>query len=171
MDSVKNKDESPEVINALIEIPQGSAIKSEIDLVTGELAVDRVIGEADVYPYDYGFIPGTLADDGDALDAIVISSVSAKSKAIVSCRPVAVLEMEDEKGVDAKIICIPLDESDPALSGISDLDDLDLPTREKIELFFKRYKEMEMGKWTKVQSFGDKKKALAAIRRAAARLT
>ncbi|MFA5020548.1 MAG: inorganic diphosphatase [Patescibacteria group bacterium] len=165
--NLKIGDKAPEEINVLIEIPQGSAIKSEIDPVTGELAVDRVIGEADVYPYDYGFIPGTLADDGDALDVIVISSVSAKPKAIVTCRPVAVLEMEDEKGIDSKIICVPAAEAEPAVSGIRDLDDLDLPTRERIELFFRRYKEMENGKWTKVQSFGDKKKALAAIGRAA----
>lgn len=157
---------APEEINVAVEIPAGSSIKYEIDSKTGDLEVDRLIGEADAFPYGYGFIPQTLSPDGDPLDALVLSSASFEPETVVSCRPVAILEMEDEKGIDSKVICIPVGEADPEFSGIKDLSDISLPVLEKIKLFFKKYKDAEKGKWTHVQNFGGKEKAIEAIENA-----
>lgn len=161
--NLKIGDKAPEEFNVVIEIPQGSAVKYEIDTETGALEVDRFIGSADVYPYNYGFIPETKAPDGDALDVMLISSLPIQPEAIVVARPVAMLEMEDEKGMDDKVICVPITEVDSALSGINDLNDIDMPTQEKIKLFFKYYKDMEQGKWTRVQNFVGRKQAIEAI--------
>lgn len=164
MKNIKIGEKAPEEFNVVVEIPQGSAVKYEIDADTGELEVDRLIGSADAYPYNYGFIPETLAPDGDALDVMLISSLPLQPEKVVVARPVAMLQMEDEKGHDNKIICIAIDESDQTISNINDLDDIDIPTQEKIKLFFKYYKEMENGKWTKVQNFVGREKAMEAIR-------
>lgn len=166
MKNIQIGEKAPEEFNVVIEIPMGSAVKYEIDADTGALEVDRFIGSADVYPYNYGFIPETLATDGDPLDVMLISSLPLLPEAIVAVRPVAMLEMEDEKGMDDKVICVLISEADPALSGINDLNDIDMPTQEKIKLFFKNYKEMERGKWTKVQNFVGQAKAIEAIREA-----
>jgi len=164
--NLKIGDKAPEEVNVVIEIPQGSAVKYEIDASTGELEVDRFIGSASVYPFNYGFIPETLAPDGDALDAMVISSLPVEPEAVIVCRPIGLLDMEDEHGGDTKIICVPTDQTDASYSGIKDLEDLDVAVKEKIKLFFAQYKEMEKKKWSKVQNFRGKDAAFEAIRKA-----
>lgn len=166
--NMKIGESAPEEINVIIEIPQGSAVKYEIDADTGALEVDRFIGSASVYPFNYGFIPETLAADGDALDAMVISSLPVQPEAVIVCRPIGLLEMEDEHGGDTKILCVPINEVDPFFVHIKDLKDVDLSTLERIKLFFKQYKEMEKGKWSKVENFGDRQAAMSAIKKAIA---
>lgn len=164
--ALKIGDQAPLEINVVIEIPQGSAIKYEFDPLTGAMAVDRLIGSSLAYPFHYGFIPETLAPDGDALDAIIISGQPAKTKDMVVCRPIGLLSMADEHGQDAKIICVPINEIDPQYAKISDLPDIDEPILEKIKLFFAQYKEAENDRWSSVQSYGAKAEALAAISQA-----
>lgn len=156
-------DKAPQEINVVIEIPQGSAVKYEIDEETGNLEVDRFIGSASVYPFNYGFIPETLAHDGDALDVMVISSLPVDPESIITVKPVGLLEMEDEHGGDEKILAVPISEVDPFYAHIEKLEDIDLPTRERIKLFFKQYKEMEAERWSKVQNFQGKEEAIKAI--------
>ncbi|MFA5048140.1 MAG: inorganic diphosphatase [Patescibacteria group bacterium] len=156
---------APEEINVVIEIPQGSAVKYEFNEKKNVMEVDRFIGSTNVYPFNYGFIPETKADDGDPLDVMMISSLPVQSGAVVASRPIGLLEMEDEHGHDIKILAVPLSEVDPFYVHIKDLKDLDLATQERIKLFFKQYKEMESDRWSKVQNFGDKKIALIAIKK------
>jgi inorganic pyrophosphatase len=168
MESTKLKigDRAPEEFNVMVEIPKGSAVKYEISEATGKLEVDRLLGSSFSYPYNYGFIPETLADDGDALDAMILTDQVLEKSQLVVCRPVAILEMEDEKGKDEKIICVAVNEADENFSRIKDLSDLDLSCLEKIKLFFKQYKDTEKNKWTKVQNFNDRRAAMKAIMRA-----
>lgn len=167
MAKIKIGERAPKEFNVVVEIPQGSAVKYELNR-SGVLEVDRLIGAAEAYPYSYGFIPETLAGDGDPLDAVVVSAQAIEPKSVIACRPIGVLRMEDEAGPDEKILAVPINEVDPAYAQIKDLGDLDLPAREKIKLFFAQYKEMEKSKWSKVRDFGDQAEALAVISQAAA---
>lgn len=167
--NIKIGDQAPAEVNAIIEIPQGSAVKYEIDEQTGNLEVDRFIGSSSVYPFNYGFIPETLADDGDALDVMVISSLPVTPESVIAVKPVGVLWMEDEHGKDEKILAVPSSEVDPFYAHVNDINDIDLPTRERIKLFFKQYKEMESDRWSEVENFGDKAEALESIKQAMAR--
>ena len=166
LEKIKIGDKAPEEVSAIIEIPQGSAVKYEIDTDTGNLEVDRFIGSSSVYPFNYGFIPETLADDGDALDVLVISSLPVAPESVIAVKPIGVLWMEDEHGKDEKILAVPTDEVDPFYAHVNDLNDIDLPTRERIKLFFKQYKEMESNRWSEVENFGDRKEALIAVKEA-----
>lgn len=155
---------APNEINVFVEIPQGSGVKYEFDEKMDAIEVDRFIGSASVYPFNYGFIPMTLADDGDAMDVMILSSMAVAPGSVMVCRPIGLLEMEDEHGVDTKILAVPAHGVDPFYAHIEKLEDVDMPTKERIKLFFKQYKEMEADRWSKVQNFGDRKAALAAIR-------
>lgn len=167
--NLKIGDKAPDEFNVVIEIPQGSAVKYEIDPNTGALEVDRFIGSASVYPFNYGFIPETLSDDGDPLDALVISSLPVEPEAVIECRPVGLLSMKDEEGNDTKILCVPLSEVDPFYAHIHNFSDIDLPTLERIKLFFKQYKEMEKKRWSEVEDFSDRSAALEAVNKAIAK--
>jgi len=155
---------APQEINVVIEIPQGSAVKYEFDEEIDAMEVDRFIGSASVYPFNYGFIPHTLADDGDATDVLVLSSMPVAPGAVMVCRPIGYLEMEDEHGVDTKILAVPTESVDPFYAHIEDIKNVDTPTQERIKLFFKQYKEMEVERWSKVQEFAGKKAALKVIK-------
>lgn len=163
--NVKIGDAAPDKVNVVVEIPRGSDIKYEINAKTGKLKVDRVIGSALVYPYSYGYIPETLADDGDALDMMVLSIKKFKTKQILEVRPIGVLSMEDENGRDEKILVIPVNESDYEFSQMTDLTDLNLSVMEKIDIFFKHYKEMDKKRWSKVHQLKNKQEAFKIIKR------
>lgn len=152
----------PEEINVFVEIPQGSSIKYELDKESGALVVDRFIHTAMVYPFNYGFVPHTHADDGDPIDVLLISDPVYPGSVVLS-RPIGMLEMEDESGMDVKIVAVPVSKLDPAYDEVKEITDLDASTRSKIEHFFQRYKELEPGKWVKIRSFLGKKEAEAAI--------
>jgi inorganic pyrophosphatase len=123
---------------------------------------------ATAYPAAYGFIPGTLAEDGDPADALVLVPAAVVPGAVVHARPIGLLRMRDEKGNDEKIVCVPLDRIHPQYSNIETIDDLPPITRKAIEHFFSRYKDLEEGKWADVTGWGSRDEAEEAIRKAIA---
>jgi inorganic pyrophosphatase len=158
----------PHDINVVIEIPQGSAVKYEIDKESGAVVVDRILFTPTAYPAAYGFIPGTLAEDGDPADALVLIPAQLVPGAVVRARPIGMLNMEDEAGRDTKLICVPHDKIHPQHSTIRDVGDLPLITRRAIEHFFENYKDLEEGKWVKVTGWGSRADAEAEIVRSIA---
>jgi inorganic pyrophosphatase len=153
----------PHDINVVIEIPQGSAVKYEVDKESGAMVVDRFLFTAMAYPAAYGFIPGTLAEDGDPADVLVLTPSPVIPGAVIRCRPIGMLNMEDEKGPDEKIVCVPHDKVHTQFSEIKTVDDLPEITRLSIQHFFTTYKDLEKGKWVKVTGWVGPKEAEAAI--------
>jgi inorganic pyrophosphatase len=155
----------PEEINVVIEIPQGSSIKYELDKESGFIMVDRFAFTAMGYPFNYGFMPGTLAQDGDPTDVLVISTYPVNPGCVIAARPVGMLEMEDEAGIDTKIIAVPTAKVDPFYAHVNELDDLGEAVKNKIKHFFEHYKELEAGKWVKLKDFLPKEKAFEDIKK------
>ncbi len=153
----------PHDINVVIEIPQGSQVKYEVDKDSGAILVDRFLFTPMAYPAAYGFIPGTLADDGDPADALVLMPAAVVPGAVIRCRPIGMLMMEDESGMDEKIICVPHDKIHPMFKTVQTVDDLPEITKAAIEHFFTRYKDLEPGKWVKVTGWADKAATEAVI--------
>jgi len=153
----------PEEVNVLVEIPQGSSIKYEMDKESGFIMVDRFSYTSMAYPFNYGFVPGTLAEDGDPLDILVLSSQTVSTGAVIASRPIGMLEMEDEEGIDTKILAVPTVKIDPFYAKINDITDLDEVIKNKIKHFFDHYKELEPNKWVKTKAFLDKNAAYEAI--------
>lgn len=156
----------PEEVNVFVEIPQGSSIKYELDKDTGVIMVDRFAYTAMFYPFNYGFVPQTHAEDGDPVDVLVISTYPIAPGTVIPSRPIGMLEMEDEEGVDTKILAVPTVKVDPFMSKIQNMTDLDEATKKKIQHFFDHYKELEPKKWVKTKNFLSKDKAYEAIRKA-----
>jgi inorganic pyrophosphatase len=156
----------PHDINVVIEIPQGSAVKYELDKVTGAVVVDRFLFTPMAFPAAYGFVPGTLAEDGDPLDALLLLPSPVVPGAVVRARPIGVLHMADEKGADEKIVCVPHERVHPLHADVRTVDDLPRILRDQIVHFFETYKALEPGKWVKVQGWGGVEDAAAIIRRA-----
>jgi inorganic pyrophosphatase len=155
----------PGDINVVIEIPQGSAVKYEVDKNSGALVVDRFLFTATAYPAAYGFIPGTLADDGDPADALVLIPTQVVPGAVIRARPVGVLNMEDEAGMDEKIVCVPHDKIHPHFTSVATIEDLPAITRSAIEHFFSSYKDLEPGKWVKIRGWEGREAAEELITR------
>ena len=156
----------PDAINVVIEIPQGSSIKYEIDKKSGAVFVDRFIHTAMAYPFNYGFVPHTKSEDGDPIGVLLLSAQAVIPGCVVPARPIGMLEMEDEAGVDTKILAVPAANVDPWYSKIRDMTDLDEATHEKIKHFFGHYKELEPGKWVKIRNFLGRDAAIKAIKKA-----
>lgn len=155
----------PAEINVFVEIPQGSSIKYELDKESETIFVDRFVYTAMSYPFNYGFIPHTKAEDGDPVDVLVISSYPVYPGTILRSRPIGMLEMEDEAGIDTKIIAVPFKKVDPFYSHIEDIADLNDNLKNLIKHFFEHYKEIEPGKWVKIKNFLSKKHAEDAIKK------
>jgi inorganic pyrophosphatase len=153
----------PTDINVVIEIPQGSAVKYELDKDSGAIMVDRFLFTPMAYPAAYGFIPGTLAEDGDPVDAMVLTPTAVVPGAVIRARPIGVLLMSDEAGQDEKLICVPHDKIHPLYTNVHAISDLPDITRQTIEHFFTRYKDLEKGKWVKVEGWADAARAEALI--------
>ncbi|BCX79057.1 inorganic diphosphatase [Campylobacter sp. 19-13652] len=151
--------QNPDKLNAVIEIPYGSNIKYEIDKESGAVVVDRVMYSAMFYPANYGFIPNTLAADGDPADVLVLNEYPLQAGSVVPCRLIGVLIMEDESGMDEKLLAVPVSKIDPRYENIKSLDDLPKITLDRIKNFFETYKMLEPGKWVKVKDFADAKTA------------
>lgn len=164
LDKIGPGEKAPEEVNVLIEIPIGSGVKYEIDKETGVLFVDRILYTSMVYPFNYGFIPGTLEEDGDPVDVLVVSSDPLIPGSVISVKPIGVLETQDEKGFDAKIVAIPSPKIDPRYSYIKDIDDLPDAVKQRIEHFFAHYKELEKGKWVRVIGWKNRDIAIEKIR-------
>ena len=143
--------------DVLIEIPRGQRNKYEVDHETGRLRLDRMLYTSTVYPTDYGYIENTLGEDGDPLDALVILEEPTFPGCLILSRPIAVFQMTDEKGPDAKVICVPA--GDPRYEHLQDLSDLPSHQRNLIQHFFEVYKALEPGKIVKDVSWADRKSA------------
>ena len=156
---------APYDVYAVIEIPQGGEpVKYEMDKASGALFVDRFLHTAMFYPGDYGFIPHTLADDGDPCDVIVVGTTPVVPGAVIRCRPIGALMMEDEKGQDEKILAVPVDALHPFYSDIASYRNLPQILIEQIEHFFKHYKDLEKGKETRISRWADASEAADLIR-------
>ncbi|EAH6868954.1 inorganic diphosphatase [Campylobacter lari] len=151
--------EVPNKLNAVIEIPYGSNIKYELDKESGAIMVDRVMYSAMFYPANYGFIPNTLADDGDPIDVLVLNEYPIQAGVVIPCRLIGVLLMEDESGMDEKLLAVPVSKIDPRYDNIKSLDDLPKASLDKIKNFFETYKMLEPNKWVKVKEFAGIEKA------------
>lgn len=154
----------PDEINVIIEIAAGAnPVKYEFDKESGALLVDRFLTTAMFYPANYGFIPNTLSDDGDPADVLVVTTTPVIPGCVIPARPIGVLIMEDESGLDEKIIAVPTDKIHPFSKEINSLDDLPKALLEQISHFFERYKDLEKGKWVKVNGFEGSEKAKELI--------
>ena len=149
-----------EPLYCMVEIPKGSRNKYEWNERRQAIALDRFLFSSVVYPTDYGFIPDTLAEDGDPLDAMVCVSEPTFPGCLIPAKPIALFKMRDDKGVDDKIVCVPL--QDPNWNGIESLEDLPLQLRDEISNFFSIYKTLE-GKVVKVDGWFALEHALAEI--------
>lgn len=150
----------PEKLNVIIEIPKGSKNKYEIDKETGLIKLDRAMKTSQDYPFDYGFVPQTLWEDGDALDVVVLTTYPLATGILVEVRPVGVALMVDSGESDYKIISVP--ESDPRWDNVKDLGDVNPYTLKEIKHFFETYKTIDE-KIVEISGFEDKKSAFAAI--------
>jgi len=164
----------PNDINVLIEVPVGGEpIKYEMDKRAGVLVVDRFLYTPMRYPGNYGFIPNTLSGDGDPCDVIVANTRAVVPGAVMNCRPIGVLMMEDEAGQDEKILAVPSSRLTTRYDHVTEHTDLPKITLEQIVHFFTHYKDLEPGKWVKLLGWRDADHAralvLEAIERAAAR--
>lgn len=154
----------PECINVVIEIPQNSVgIKYEIDKDSGAVFVDRFLATPMHYPANYGFVPNTLSGDGDPADVLVISPYTVHPGCVIEARPIGVLITQDEKGYDEKIIAVPSSSVTKECEDVVDIEDLHHSILDKIKHFFEHYKDLEKGKFVKVEGFGDAKKAIEIL--------
>ena len=156
--------EIPNKVKAVIEIPYGSNIKYEVDKDSGAVVVDRVMYSAMFYPANYGFVPNTLANDGDPADILVLTEYPLAPGSVINCRLIGVLIMEDEAGMDEKLLAVPTSKIDPIFEKIQTLEDLPEATLNKIKNFFETYKMLEPNKWVKVTDFAGKDKAEEILR-------
>lgn len=141
----------PHEVNAFIEIPQGGQpVKYELDKASGALFVDRFLHTSMIYPFNYGFIPSTLAEDGDPLDILVVTPMPVIAGAVIRARPVGVMLMSDEKGVDEKIMAVPADALNPYYANVKTYEDLPPLMLSQIQHFFTHYKDLEPGKGASV---------------------
>lgn len=153
--------------NVIIEIPMNDApVKYEFDKEVGAIMVDRFMQVSMSYPCNYGFIPNTLSDDGDPADVLVIAHYPIIPGAIIKVRPVGVLIMEDESGMDEKILAVPTSKLDVTFDSIQDIGDVSEMLKSKIKHFFEHYKELEKGKWVKIVGWKDAATAKATIKEA-----
>lgn len=162
-------EDAPKKVRAFIEIPKGSNVKYELDEKTGVIKVDRILYTSMAYPYNYGFVPGTLGEDGDPLDIMVISNASFNSGTTVMVRPIGVLLMKDEEGIDTKVMAVPVEKVDPEFAGVKDIADLPESVKTKIVHFYSYYKSVEPGKWVKLEGWENAAKAQEFITKAIAR--
>ncbi|MDJ0894224.1 MAG: inorganic diphosphatase [Alphaproteobacteria bacterium] len=156
-------------INVIIEVPLGAdPVKYELDKESGAIYVDRFLHTAMFYPCNYGFIPHTLADDGDPVDVLVVGRQPVIPGAVLRARPVGMLLMKDEKGMDEKVMAIPVDDLHPYYRNVSSYRDLPKILIDQITHFFAHYKDLEEGKWVEVERWAEADEAYRMIEAAIA---
>jgi len=164
IDAIAIGNNPPNDLNVIIEVPiGGEPIKYELDKASGALIVDRFLYTPMRYPGNYGFVPHTLCGDGDALDAIIMNSRPVVPGAVVRSRPVGVLFMEDDGGMDEKLICVPHHKLTASYDHINDIADMNKIQLEKVKHFFCHYKDLEPDKWVKIHHIGDLAEAQKVI--------
>ena len=164
IDAVSIGKNAPHEVNVIIEVPiGGEPIKYEMDKAAGALIVDRFLYTAMRYPGNYGFIPHTLSDDGDPCDVIIANTRAIVPGAVINCRIVGVLIMEDEAGGDEKIVAVPSPKLTKRYEKVHNYTDLPQITLDQIQHFFEHYKDLEKGKWVKVLRWGDAAEAKEII--------
>lgn len=160
----------PDEINVIIENPFGTTnVKYELDKESGALLVDRFRLAAMSYPGNYGFVPHTLSQDGDPIDVLVVSDYAVAHRAVLPCKPVGVMLMEDDGGIDEKIIAIPAPRLTPVKREINEYTDIEAGQLERIKHFFSHYKDGEEGKWVKIDGWGSAELARQLILESIAR--
>ena len=154
LDRVGSGRDLPNEFNVIIEIPMNAdPIKYEVDKETGALFVDRFMSTAMHYPCNYGYIPHTLSGDGDPVDILLLSPLPLISGVVVRSRTIGMLKMMDEAGSDEKLLAVPIDKLCNVYHRIKTPDDLPAPTLDQIRHFFEHYKDLEPGKWVKVEGW------------------
>jgi inorganic pyrophosphatase len=146
----------PEDVNVIVEVSVGGQpIKYEMDKKSGTLVVDRFLYTPMSYPGNYGFVPHTLAEDGDPIDVLICNTRELLPGCLINVRPIGALMMEDDKGIDEKIIAVPSSRLTKRYVGINDFNDLPAITLQQIQHFFEHYKDLEPGKWVKIGDWMD----------------
>ncbi len=164
LDAVPTGNNPPEDINVIVEVPVGGEpIKYEMDKASGTLFVDRFLYTPMRYPGNYGFVPHTLSADGDPIDVLVCNTRAIVPGAVINCRPVGVLVMEDDAGGDEKIIAVPSLKLTRRYERVRNYTDLPDITLQQIQHFFEHYKDLEPGKWVKIDHWGNADEAQRLI--------
>ena len=164
IDAISIGKNPPEEVNAIIEVPVGGEpVKYEMDKAAGTMMVDRFLYTSMRYPGNYGFIPHTLSEDGDPVDILIANQRGIMPGAVLACRPVGVMLMEDEAGMDEKIIAVPASHISPYYDRVKEHTDLAPMVTRQIEHFFEHYKDLEEGKWVKCHGWDDAARARALI--------
>jgi len=155
LDLVPTGANPPDEINVIIEIPKDAEpVKYEVDKATGAIFVDRVLSTPMRYPCNYGYVPHTVCGDGDPADVLVLMPLALIPGSVIRVRPVGVLKMSDEGGADEKILAVPVTKVYPGYAHVQDLDDVPQHWRDRIAYFFEHYKDLEAGKWVKLDGWG-----------------
>jgi inorganic pyrophosphatase len=167
LDAIAIGNSPPDDINVVVEVPiGGEPIKYEMDKASGTLFVDRFLYTPMRYPGNYGFVPHTLSADGDPIDVLVCNTRAIIPGAVINCRPIGVLVMEDDGGGDEKVLAVPTTKLTQRYANVRTLSDLPDISSRQIEHFFAHYKDLEPGKWVKIKHWGDADEAKALIREA-----
>jgi inorganic pyrophosphatase len=154
LDLVPSGRDVPNEINVVIEIPKDAEpVKYEVDKATGAIFVDRILSTPMRYPCNYGYVPHTLCGDGDPVDVLVITPVPLISGVVVTCRPIGLMEMRDEAGGDNKLLAVPIDSILSLYTQWQKPEDMNPLRLKTIQHFFEHYKDLEEGKWVKVQGW------------------
>ncbi|MDR2032346.1 MAG: inorganic diphosphatase [Azoarcus sp.] len=164
LDIVKVGKDVPDDVNVIIEIPaQADPIKFEVDKESGAIFVDRFMGTSMRYPLNYGYVPHTISGDGDPVDVLVVTPFPLFPGAVIRARPVGVLKMEDDGGVDAKVIAVPVSKLTPLYDKVKSVDDLPELLIKQTVHFFEHYKDLEPGKWVRILGWGTVEEARKEI--------
>ena len=167
IDEITIGDNPPKDVNVLVEVPTGGEpVKYEMDKAAGTMIVDRFLYTSMRYPGNYGFVPHTLSEDGDPIDVIIANRRPLIPGCVINCRPIGVLNMEDEKGGDEKIIAVPSPQVSQMHLNVFELSDLPEMWVQQIGHFFEHYKDLEEGKWVKVLGWGGASEAERLIQEA-----
>ena len=172
IEAISSGNNPPEDVNVIIEVPVGGEpIKYELDKAAGTLVVDRFLYTPMRYPGNYGFVPHTLSDDGDPIDVLICNTRAIVPGAVINCRPVGVLLMEDDGGIDEKVLAVPSSSISQRYVNIKDVNDMPEITRAQIQHFFEHYKDLEPDKWVKIKGWAGADVAKEMIMAAVARVT
>jgi len=170
IDAIAIGNNPPDDVNVIIEVPiGGEPIKYEMDKAAGTLVVDRFLHTPMRYPGNYGFVPHTLSEDGDPIDVLIANTRPIVPGAVINVRPIGVLKMDDDAGGDEKILAVPVPKLTKRYAHVHNYTDLPRIAVEQVQHFFEHYKDLEPGKWVKVQGWGDAAEARRLITDAIAR--